>query len=186
MSEIFKDGLEGFQEIPVTEEEAGFHVEDDSAAEWCLKKIREEKAELEKWEAFYKGQLEKMQKRADYRIQFFEGKLAMYFSSVPHKVSKTQESYQLPGGKLVLKQQLPEIIRDDAVLLPWLKENGRENFVKTKETVDWAEFKKTITNFEPLAGDDDKEKIYPVTDDGEIIPGITLEPRPAVFRVEVK
>ena len=176
MSEIFKDGLEGFQEIPVTEEEAGFHVEDDSAAEWCLKKIREEKAELEKWEAFYKGQLEKMQKRADYRIGFFEQKLAMYFGSVPHKVSKTQESYQLPGGKLVYKRQAPEIIRDDEKVIAWLKTNCEGAHVKTKEVLDWAELKKNVV----FMGEN------VVNGDGEIIPGITVTERPDKFVVEVK
>ena len=178
MSEIFKDGLEGFQEIPVTEEEAGFHVDDDSAAEWCLKKIREEKAELEKWEAFYKGQLEKMQKRADYRIQFFEGKLAMYFGSVPHKVTKTQESYQLPGGKLVYKRQAPEIQRDDEAILAWVRENYHypEAYIETKETLKWGELKKVLT----VAGDG------MATQDGEMIPGITVTERPDKFVVEVK
>lgn len=176
MSEIFKDGLEDFQELPVTEEEAGFHVEDDGAAEWCIGKIKAEKAELEKWETFYKGQIEKMRRKAEDRIAFFEGKLAMYFGSVPHKVTKTQESYQLPGGKLVVKRQAPEIIRDDEKVIAWLKTNCEGAHVKTKEVLDWAELKKNVV----FMGDN------VVNGDGEIIPGITVTERPDKFVVEVK
>lgn len=178
MSEIFKDGLEGFQELPVTEEEAGFHVNDDGAAEWCIGKIREEKAELEKWETFYKGQIEKMRRKAEDRIAFFEGKLAMYFGSVPHKVTKTQESYQLPGGKLVVKKQAPEIQHDDEKILDWLHENSKmpETYIDFRETLKWGELKKVLT----VAGEG------MATQDGEMIPGITVTERPDVFKVEVK
>ena len=34
--------------------------------------------------------------------------LGEYFKTVPHKKTKTQEAYQLPSGKLILKKQEPE------------------------------------------------------------------------------
>lgn len=174
MNEIEHDNQEL---IPVTEEEAGFTVDDDQKAEWCLKKIREENAELSRWKAFYSDQLRKLEERSQYRVSFFEDKLKAYFSMVPHKESRTQSSYQLPGGKLVYKHQAPEMVRDDAQLLPWVKQN-RPELVKVTEAVDWAGLKKSLTIAENSG--------MAISEDGEVVPGITVSERPDVFKVEVK
>lgn len=164
------------EELPVTEEEAGFQVDDDQKAEWCIRKIQEAKKEMMDWIEFYVAQTDKVKDKCERRIQFFEYKLMQYFGSVPHKQTKTQESYQLPSGKLVLKKQAPDFERDDELILAWLKANDEDQYVKTKETVDWSELKKTLTIVgEQVAGET-----------GEIIPGITVTERPDVFKVEVK
>ena len=175
MSEMIEN-----EELNVSEEEAGFYVDDDQKAEWCLDKIREANAEKEKWTAFYMDRLKKICDREDSRIAFFEMKLAMYFGMVPHKETKTQASYQLPSGKLVLKEQKPEWTHDDAQLLPWVKEN-LPGFVRTKETVDWAELKKELG---VIVLDDGSHEI--VNADGLIVPGVTVTERPEKFVVEVK
>ena len=164
------------EELPVTEEEAGFQVDDDQKAEWCIRKIQEAKKEMMDWIEFYVAQTDKVKDKCERRIQFFEYKLMQYFGSVPHKQTKTQESYQLPSGKLVLKKQAPDFERDDELILAWLKANDEDQYVKTKETIDWSELKKTLTIVgEQVAGET-----------GEIIPGITVTERPDVFKVEVK
>ena len=164
------------EELPVTEEEAGFQVDDDQKAEWCIRKIQEAKKEMMDWIDFYVAQTDKVKDKCERRIQFFEYKLMQYFGSVPHKQTKTQESYQLPSGKLVLKKQAPDFERDDELILAWLKANDEDQYVKTKETVDWSELKKTLTIVgEQVAGET-----------GEIIPGIIITERPDVFKVEVK
>ena len=164
------------EELPVTEEEAGFQVDDDQKAEWCIRKIQEAKKEMMDWIDFYVAQTDKVKDKCERRIQFFEYKLMQYFGSVPHKQTKTQESYQLPSGKLVLKKQTPDFERDDELILAWLKANDENQYVKTKETVDWSELKKTLTIVgEQVAGET-----------GEIIPGIIVTERPDVFKVEVK
>ena len=170
------------EESYLSEEEAGWQVTDDQAAEWCLGKIREANTEKEKWTAFYMDRLKKIVDREDSRIAFFENKLAIYFGSVPHRETKTQASYQLPSGKLVLKKQTPEIERDDEKLIPWLRENYEGDYVKVKETVDWATLKKAFAS-DDLIG---VHGNHFITDDGEIIPGITVTERPDKFVVEVK
>ena len=101
----------------LTEEEQRFVVDDDQKAEWCIRKIAEAKKEMMDWIDFYVAQTEKVTGKCQRRIQFFEAMLEKYFSSVPHKVTKTQESYQLPSGKLVVKKQAPDFDRNDEVLL---------------------------------------------------------------------
>lgn len=154
-----------------------FRVTDDKSAEWCIRKIREAQAEKQRWRDYYAEQQRKIDQEADGTISYFEALLADYFDMVPHKRTKTQESYQLPGGKLVRKQQAPEYQRDEASLLPWLKQNAPE-LVKVTETPDWAALKNQLviaTDGETVA-----------TEDGEIVPGVKAVQRPEVFRVEIK
>lgn len=165
-------------EIPVLigDEHDGFHVTDDKAAQWCMQKIREAETDRAMWKAHYEAQMEKVNKAADESIAYFTGKLEEYFATVPHKATKTQESYTLPGGKLVLKQQQPKFETDDDKLVPWLEANGRTGLVKIKKSADWATLKKSL-NF---VGEN------AVTVDGEIVPGVKVEQRPDVFKVEME
>ena len=160
----------------LNDQERKFMVENDQQAEWCMDKIAEAYATIEKWTKFYTEQLNKVKAREEFRISWMEQLLKPYFYEMPHKVTKTQESYALPSGKLMLKNQAPEYERDDDLIVAWLKANGEEKFVKTKETVDWAELKKTLSIVgEQVAGET-----------GEIIPGIIVKERKPKFVVEVK
>ena len=164
----------------IPEAQEPWAVTDDQTAEWCLDKIREARKEKEKWAAFYDEQKARAMNREDNRILFFESKLAVYFAKVPHKVSKTQESYQLPSGKLVRKEQKPEWEHDDAQLLPWVKENVPE-LIKTKESVDWDKLKKELS---VIWKEDGSQTI--TNADGMVVPGVTVTERPDVFKVEVR
>jgi hypothetical protein len=164
-------------EIPVLlDENDGFHVTDDKAAEWCMKKIQEAEADRAMWKAHYESQMQKVNESADSAVAYFTARLEEYFSTVPHKATKTQESYSLPGGKLILKQQQPKFETDDDALVPWLEANGRTGLVKIKKSADWATLKKSL-NFVGTNA---------VTVDGEIVPGVKVEQRPDVFKVEME
>lgn len=158
------------------EQDTGFRVTDDASAEWCLKKIMEAKADVQRWSEFYAEQMKKIKDCADSTIAYFEAKLEEYFESVPHKATKTQESYTLPSGKLVRKQRQPQFDTNDEALVPWLEMNDMSQFVKVKKSADWAALKKQVI----VRGD------CVVTADGEIIPGIAVTERPDEFRVEVE
>lgn len=154
-----------------------FRVTDDKAAEWCIRKIREAQNEKQRWRDYYAEQQRKIDQEADNSIGYFEALLADYFEIVPHKRTKTQESYQLPGGKLVRRQQAPEYQRDEAALLPWLKQNAPE-MVRVTETADWAALKKKLV----IAPDG----ATVATEDGEIVPGVTATNRPDIFKIEIR
>ena len=174
------------EEPAMTEEEVRFMVDNDQKAEWCIRKIAEAKKEMMDWIEFYVAQTDKVKDRCERRIMFFEMKLKDYFSQVPHKVTKTQESYQLPSGKLVYKRQGPDYERDDALILAWLKANDEDRFVKVKESVDWAELKKKIDVLQLTSGEDQVAEQVVFTETGEVVPGITVTERPDVFKVEMK
>lgn len=176
MSEVLRE------ETPVRER---FTVDNDIKAEWCLNKIRHirseqkrEKDELTRQMQFYKDQMDMIDKQAEDDVSFFESMLMPYFSERKEsgfaKETKTQTSYKLPSGKLILKHQSPDYERNNAELLPWLKKN-RPDLVKVEESPNWSELKKTIK----VVGESVSTK------DGEIIPGVKVTEREDKFEVEV-
>ena len=153
-----------------------FRVEDDQTAEWCMTQIRNANEEKAKWKQFYDDRYKRVCESCDLTIANMEAMLHTYFDSVPHKVTKTQENYTLPSGKLVRKQQEPEYERNDAEVIEWLKAHNGETFIKTKEVLDWGTLKGTLT----VLGDT-------VADvNGKVIPCIKATERPDVFKVELK
>ena len=158
-------------------ENPGFTVTDDATAQWCLEKIREAEADRAKWKSHYAAQMEKVNREVDGTVAFFTARLEEYFDSVPHKASKTMESYTLPGGKLVRKRQQPQYETNDEALVPWLETNMAQ-LVKIKKSADWAALKK-LCSVTP----DGK---HVATEDGEIIPGVTVTQRPDIFKVEAE
>ena len=151
-----------------------FTIDSDQKAEWAIKKIQEARKDRDFWKSYYKDLMDKTEAEYEANVEGLEYMLGEYFKTVPHKKTKTQEAYQLPSGKLILKKQEPEFDRKDELLVPWLKQNAPE-FVKVKESSDWAGLKKTVAVFDGNV----------VNENGEIIPGVTVTSRPEKFVVEV-
>jgi phage host-nuclease inhibitor protein Gam len=162
--------------------EEGFKIDNDGLAEWALKKIAEEQAESQRYInvcdtmiAEYTRKRQKAQEQLETKTAYLKQKLQEYFATVPHKATKTQETYKLPSGTLKLKLPSVEFVRDDTALVEWLKNNGYGDKVKIKESPDWAEFKKLVTvSFDKV-----------LTADGEIVEGVTVQEKPSSFEVEI-
>lgn len=165
-------------------EKETFEVKDDVTADWCMDKIREEQAEIKRFEMVVnskintlKRRLETLKNEKERSVTYFEGKLRDYFETLNIKPTKAgNKSYKLPGGKLNLKKQQPQYKREDDNLVTWLKDNGKNDLIQTKETPKWGELKKICTVTE-------NGKV--VTADGEIVAGVTAESRPNKFSVDV-
>lgn len=166
-------------EFPAPEEAAPFRVDNDQKAEWCMRKIAEKKAELAKWEDHYGMLLAAVRKEVERDVAWFENKLQGYLLDQQIaknvKKTKTQTYYPLPSGKLMVKHREPTYDRKAEELMPWLKKNHPE-LVKVKEEEDWSELKKLLT----------VEGEHMVTEDAEIVPGITVIPKPDEFKIEYK
>lgn len=152
-----------------------FVIDTDAKAGWALDKIREARADRDMWVKWYEDKIAEIKAQTDFNTMNLERMLAEYFASVPHKKTKTQESYALPGGKLVMKTQNPEYKRDDKAVIDWLKANKPGQFVKVKEELDWAGLKAATGVFGATV----------VDENGEIIPGIEVVEREPKFIVEV-
>lgn len=164
------------------EENKGWKITDAVTADWALDKIREAKAEYNQKEMVVREKirqleewLEKEREKRDRTVNFFTAKLQEYFEMAPRRKTKTQEILELPSGTLRKKYFAPEFVRDDGKLLEWLKQRCMTEYIKTKESPDWANLKKTIK----IAGE------YVVDENGEIVDGVRVVERPPVFEVEV-
>ena len=158
-------------------EDEGFSINGDRGAEYALKRIRETQDEVDKFRAYYDEQIAKMQERADGIRAFYLAHLERYFNSVPHKTTKTQETYELPSAKLVLKKQAPEYVREDDKVILFLHDTDNEQFIKVKESLDWAELKKSVD----VIG----EECF-LKETGEAVPGISVVEREPKFDVSFK
>lgn len=166
--------IEEPEEREVLEDVACF---DDESAEYLLRRIREANAQYERMESWYQLQLQKCAEIRERTVAWAERGLRYYLEMNPAaKKTKTQISYELPGGKMVLKAQEPEFERDEDALVKWMEKNGMDKLVKVKKTSNWAELKKT------LKADGD----CMVTKDGEVVPGIKVVKRDPKFTVTVK
>lgn len=122
----------------------GFRIENDKQAEWALGKIRDAKAELEKWEAFYTGKLEDARLDAKDTIDYMTSLLQQYFITQERRVTKTGiQKYSLPSGELVLKPGALDYKRDESALLTWCDAHMPEA-VKVTRKASWADVKARI------------------------------------------
>lgn len=166
MSEILETNIE--------EQEEELVVRSDIEAGWQLKRRKELIADRDNLIAFYQARIDAVKKDSEVKLSIIDRALFMFFQTVQHHKTETQESYTHPEGKLVLKKQAPEFKRDDNAVISWLKSNDGGNYIKTTESLDWASLKKDVTVMGNTV----------VNSDGEIIPGVEVVEREAKFTVE--
>lgn len=152
------------------QEQEGFRVTDDQGAKWCVDRINEACQEFDEINEWYQAMIKKAMAKRDATIDRMRNYLRDYAEQVPMKETKTQRSYPIPGGKLILKKAHQVYKHDDAMILAALKEQGRDDMIKRQvvEKVDWASLKKEIT------------------ETGEIIDGVTIEEAPEEFLVQLE
>lgn len=174
MSELAFDELQ--------EEQEKFVIDNDSKAEWALEKIKLEKQDMERLIkicedriAEYEQKIEQFKRKYEQRTAYLKLLLNQYFQQVPHKKTKTQETYELPSGKLKLKYPGSEFIKDDEKLAAFLEENGYNEFIQVKKIPKWGEFKKAVT----ISGEN------VITSDGLVVEGVKAVEKSPVFEVEV-
>ena len=160
-----------------TAQDTPFTVDNDQKAEWAARKIREARQDTQKWTEYYERQLSAIRRANEDTEAYFAALLADYFDTVPHKATKTQESYSLPSCKLVLKAQQPEFNRDEAVLCDYLDKKGWDDLVKITRRVDWAALKKMLKVMEDGTC---------VDADGEVVEGVQAFSRQPEFKIEMK
>jgi len=159
-----------------------FTVDSDSKAEWAINQIKEQYTERDRLIKvcdeqieIYNLKKEEYQKKCEDKTSYLKSMLQQYFATVEHKSTKTQESYELPSGKLRLKYPKEKFKIDDSKLLEWLKDNARIEYIETKVSPKWGEFKKAVA----VVGN----KV--VTEEGQVVEGVAVEMTEPEFVVEV-
>lgn len=131
----------------------GYAIMNDNEADYALEQIAQAKEEYDRLTAIadekiseLKAKKDQLQESYDKKVAYYRFKLQQFFETVPHKETKTQESYKLLSGSLVKKKAAQKIVNNDEnSLISWLKSNGEESYIKTEEKVSWGEFKKNLS-----------------------------------------
>ena len=159
------------------EQEERFTVTDDQKADWCLRKIAEEDAELSRLTDWYKRQQEMAQERHDSRVAYFTELLREYFGHVPAHETKTMAKYALPSGELVMNKPKADFVKaDEEKLLSWCVTNDPE-LVKAVYSPKWADIKKRLTVVEGRIVD---------SETGLFVDGVKVEDKPEEFKVKAR
>lgn len=160
-----------------------WRIADDACADWAVAKIAEERAELDRIKRLADEQIHRImdkvdaaEKRYQNGTDYLTGKLAEYFGTVPHKKTKTTESYRLLSGTLKVKLGGVAMKQDDEKLLEYLKASGNSEMVQTTEKPRWGEYKKRLE----IVGDVVVDKTT-----GEVVEGVEVIVKPDTFTVDV-
>ena len=167
--------LEGEEETQET-----FKIDSDELAEWAMLKIKDNQEEFDRIKTLcnrmiiqYQDRILEAEKQYHRNTDYFKGQLKNYFDTVKTKETKTQKSYSLGLGKLVLKKQKPKADIDNDILRDWLINKGHDEFVEVIEKPKWGEFKKTLI----------ETQVGYTTSDGELVEGVELQEREDKFDV---
>ena len=141
--------LEEDEHEETEKDNAGFEIVSDLQAEWAIKKIKKATEEHERLVNLATEEINEITARTlelDRKFEsdtaFLKSKLYEYFQKVEHKETKTQETYKLLAGSLVFKKPSQKMNPVKDKLLDYVKANNMPEFVKVKEEVDWAKYKK--------------------------------------------
>lgn len=162
--------------------EENFKITDDKTADWAVGQIAVREAERDRLIKLANDEIadlvskcRELETKCDNDTAYLRSCLIEYFNTVPHKETKTQESYDLLKGKLVFKKPTIKINHDDEKLIEWLAET---EYVETKKSLKWGEYKKNLT-----VNDDG---VVIDTETGEVVEACTVEEVPASFSIKFK
>lgn len=167
-----------------------FQVNDLESAAEAQRRIAWFEDKKKEIEEITKSQIEPFQKRIDKikswgeesKQEFIQKQT--YYSNLLEQFMKQQieeqiskgknpkKSISLPYGKIALKKQQPEYLKDEATLLEYAEQSG---FVKVEKKTDWANIKKSCI----VVGD----KL--IDSNGEVVPGIVVVEREDKFEVKL-
>ena len=154
---------------------------DDMDADECLTKINNWERFRKFWLDFYAKKIEEVSQKCDRNIAYNRRKLKDYFSTVPHKSTKTQEIYDLPSGKLAMVYKKPSLVPDRQAILDRFKASGDKEFIKTKTTedIDWNGYKERL-----FISEDGKTVLDKET--GEIVKDVSIKVEDPEFKATPK
>lgn len=160
-----------------------FVIDSDAKAEWALEKIKLAQEERDRLldlvklkETEIAERKTKIEAAYESDTDYLKQLLAAYMQTVPTKNTKTQSTYKLLTGKLVMKKGGYEFERNEENLCEWLENNGYSNFVKTERKSAWGDLKKSLTV--------EEDGTICVTETGEVVNGVTASRKPDEFDIK--
>ena len=177
MDVLFEMELQEAVEVSETQER--FKIDNLEAANWAFRKLAAIERKKKEVQELAQKEIERIKTWEQQEIsslnnskEFFEGLLTEYFAREREKDPKFKIS--TPYGKVSARKQQPKWHYDDEKLVNWLLENDKE-LVRVKYEPDKNGIKKKYK----IIGEN------VVTEDGEIVEGITIEERPEKVTIKV-
>ena len=121
-----------------------------------------------------RGEIERADNALASKTEIYTGALRRWFENgAERRELKASWRVPLPDGTLVLTKPSETLAHDDDALLAFVKQH-RPEFVRVKESVDWAELKKHLHVEDGAA--------Y-FADTGEMPDGVTVTEKPSEFKI---
>ena len=128
-----------------------FNIKDDIQADKMITDIHELESEKNRFEMIYNARVDQLKENLakevgtiDREVNFKKGMLQAYFLTIKPSETKTQKTYKLLSGKLVLKKPSVKIeIANKENLMQYARTSAAE-YIKVKEDIDWAAMKKVL------------------------------------------
>jgi hypothetical protein len=173
------------EEVEQTEQKERFEITDINSLNWAFRKLsaykakeqeitelaQAERARIDMWEAEEK-------KKVNDSIEFFETLINEYHSKVLSEDPKAK-TLSTPYGKSRARQVKPQPKKaNEKAILEHVVNSGMEDYIKP--ALKWADLKKNIQIAE-ING-----RLVAVDENGEEIPGVTVEPEQIKFSTEVE
>jgi len=154
-----------------------YSVQNDWEADQAVRRIVNARRERDRLTAHHRAQIEHANERCEYTETFYLGALEKYFESLPVRQTKTQASYPLPSGQLILKLPAPSYKVDDVEFSQWLEGSKYGQFVRSEvvKRPMWGEFKKQTKVVDGALVD---------AESGEIVHGVEVKMNPATFAIK--
>ena len=157
-----------------------WQITDDGKADWAIEKVNEAIAERDRLVKIAQDKIKELQDKVgmlvggcNAKTQYLTDKLFGYFQTITPTATKTQSTYKLLSGKLVLKHQQPEYTVNQSDALAWAAVSAPE-FIKVEKTFTWGAYKK----YTEVQGEN-----VVSTETGEVIPGVVAKAREDIFEV---
>lgn len=167
-----------------------FQVNDLESAAEAQRRIAWFEDKKKEIEEITKSQIEPFQKRIDkikswgeestqefiqkqtYYSNLLEQFMKQHIAQQVLDGKKPKKTISLPYGKIALKKQQPEFLKDESTLLNYAEQSG---FVKIEKKTDWASIKSSCI----VVGD----KLY--DQNGEEVPGVKVVEREEKFELKL-
>lgn len=165
-----------------------FVVDNDRKATWAMRKLLDHRTEIDGIVAVAEAEIARIQQWADEQvakhapsIAYFEAQLTRYAASVREESGGKVKSVSTPYGKVTSRAGTDKWVIDDEAFLDWARESY-PSWIRTVEqrNVDVATLKANLS-----VESTDTLGLVAMTEDGEIIPGISIVPGETSFKVEV-
>ncbi len=162
-----------------------FVIDNDRKATWAMRKLLEHQQAVAEVVAIGNAEIERIQQWATHEVDkhapsiaYFEAILIGYGKQERDRDPK-RKTITTPYGKVTSRAGQAKYVIDPDVFLPWAEAEHPE-WVKIEKSPRLAEVKAATT----VEGTESMGEVA-MTEHGEIVPGVTIEPAAVTYKVEV-